>query len=123
MKKRLLKAICYLPAIVLSLNWTRVDAASLNDSLKQIIGIESPDPNKSLGDVASAIISITNWAASLAGVLALIMILYSAFTYVTSYGDESRAETAKKTLLWSIVGMALVIFSKIILIQIYNLLK
>ena len=36
-----------------------------------------------------------------------IMVLYSAFLYVSSLGEEAKAETAKKTLIWSIVGFVL----------------
>lgn len=95
--------------------------SDLNKSLKDLFGLGNPD--KDLNSVTNALRNVENYAINLAGVLALIMILYSAFIYVTAYGDEGRAETAKKTLLWSIVGLALIIFSKVILIFVYKSLK
>lgn len=53
------------------------------------------------------------------GAIAVIMILYGAFLYVTSFGEESKAETAKKTILWSVIGLTLVILSRVIM-NIFN---
>ena len=51
---------------------------------------------------------IIRLALDLAGVVAFIMILYSVFLFATSYGEEGKIESAKKTLYWSIVGLAVV---------------
>ena len=52
-----------------------------------------------------AIFAVIKIALDLAGMVGFIMILYASILYVISFGDESKAETAKKTLLWSIIGM------------------
>lgn len=52
--------------------------------------------------------SLVGIALDIIGIVAVIMIIYSAFIYVTAYGDDSKAETAKKTLFWSIIGLVTV---------------
>lgn len=38
-----------------------------------------------------------------------IMIVWGGFLYVTSQGDPKKLEAAKKTLLWALVGSAIVV--------------
>lgn len=66
---------------------------------------------------------IITLALDAAGIVAFIMIIYASITYLTAYGEESKAETAKKTLLWSIVGLVVIVFSRVIMMIIYNYLK
>jgi len=47
-------------------------------------------------------------------VLAVIMILYGSFTYITSNGDSSKADNGKKTILWAIAAVVLIAFSGVI---------
>lgn len=68
-------------------------------------------------EYAEEIIAILLNVAIIVGV---IMILYAAFTYASSFGDESKAETAKKTLIWSAVGTIVVFFARWIATQVRN---
>lgn len=43
----------------------------------------------------------------IAGILAVIFILVGAFQYVTSTGDPSRAEAAKRTITLAVAGLIL----------------
>lgn len=70
---------------------------------------------------------IVNWivgiALDLAVIVGIIMILYSAFLYVSSFGKDEQAETAKKTLLWSIIGTFVVALARIIVDNFDMILK
>lgn len=81
-------------------------------TLGEILGFNGADPNKGLGDVLNFLKSLLGVATSLAGMIAVVMILYSAFLYVTAYGDDAKAETAKKTIFWAIIGLAVMAFSQ-----------
>lgn len=98
--------------------------SSFNFTLKSLFGgkdmtkigltdLFSPDNNKSILSNATKI------AIDLAGVVAIIMILWASIIYATSYGEESKAEMAKKTLTWSVIGLIVIIFSR----TIYNLIE
>jgi len=58
---------------------------------------------------------IIRLAVYYAETVAFFFILYASFLYLTSYGDESKAESAKKTLIWSIIGLAVVIAANYLL--------
>lgn len=55
---------------------------------------------------------IVDFLLTLAGPLAVIMILWAAFLYITSSGNTSRIEQAHKVILWTVVGVGVLILSK-----------
>lgn len=91
----------------------------LNKNLNWVLGGQKesrPDmANASLEQVFNIINRVTTYAIDLAGLLVFIMIIYSAIMYATAFGEESKAETAKKALTWSIVGLVVIIFFRVII--------
>lgn len=83
------------------------------NTLKDIItrGSQTSDD---LWSVLNFINSIVNLALDFAFIISVIMVLYSAFLYVTSGGESTKAETAKKILLWAVVGIILLFLAKTI---------
>ncbi len=71
-------------------------------------------PDADLNTVVNYVDTIITVAINLAGIVALLMIFYATIIYVTSYGDDSKIETAKKTLLWSIIGLVFVAVARIL---------
>lgn len=64
----------------------------------------------SFTDLADGIIDflLVNFAPP----IATIMVLWAAFLYMTSGGNEKKLELAKKTLLWTVVGVTLLLLAK-----------
>lgn len=75
------------------------------------VGGTDADINSIMSLIYNKIIPI---ALDLAIIVGVIMIFYSSFLYVSSFGEESKAETAKKTLLWSVIGTVVVFLAKVI---------
>ena len=48
------------------------------------------------------------------GVVAVIMIIYGGFRYITSGGESGNVQSAKNTLLFAIVGLVIVALAQII---------
>ena len=76
--------------------------------------LDGTNPNFSFEKFTAVIYATIDLILDLTGGIAVIMILYSAFLYVTTFGEESKAENAKKTLTWSIVGVFIIVAAKII---------
>lgn len=91
----------------------------LNVNLNWILGGDRNNrpnmANASLEQVFNIINRVTTYAIDLAGLLVFAMIIYSAIMYATAFGEESKAETAKKALTWSIVGLVVIIFFRVII--------
>jgi len=77
-----------------------------SETLKNLLGnFTGTGADKGLGSIRCFVFEITKLALGFAGILAIIMILWGAFLYVTSYGEDTKIETAKKTVLWSATGL------------------
>ncbi|MBA4386265.1 MAG: hypothetical protein C0410_16145, partial [Anaerolinea sp.] len=59
--------------------------------------------------------NILNIAVRLAGIAVFIFIIIGGFQYLTAGGDPKKAESAKNTLTYAILGLALLILAWFIL--------
>lgn len=85
----------------------------LGDQYREFTGGENPpgvlvENCYSTGGLVNQVIFIV---LSLAGTVAVLFIIIGGFRYMTSAGNESRAEGGKKTLIWASIGLALVILA------------
>lgn len=68
------------------------------------------------GTLFNIVVSIMNWLLAILGVIAIIAFSISGIQYLLSAGNEQQAETAKRNMKWSIIGVA-VALSGLIIIQ------
>lgn len=55
--------------------------------------------------------AVLQWAAIIIGILAVLFILYAAFLFITSAGSDEKVGSAKKALLWGLVGIGVAILA------------
>ncbi len=55
---------------------------------------------------------IVDFLLTLAGPFAVIMVLWAAFLYITSSGNANRISQAHKVILWTVVGVGVLVLSK-----------
>lgn len=58
--------------------------------------------------LAELIGMIINVGLSLLGVIFIVLTIYAGFNWMTASGDESKIETAKKTLTRAIIGLIII---------------
>jgi len=63
---------------------------------------------------------IINVISILVGVVAVIMIIFGGFRYITSGGDATKVTAAKNTILYGLVGLIIVALSQIIVRFVLN---
>ena len=68
-----------------------------------------------VGDVYSFIGTLLNIALELAGVFAIVLLVYAGFLYITSSGEPEKVQKATGTLTWTIVGIIVMFAAKIII--------
>lgn len=59
----------------------------------------------------ATIINVFSWVV---GAVAVIMLIFGGFKYVTSGGDANKVKAAKDTIIYALVGVAIVALSQII---------
>jgi fumarate reductase subunit D len=77
-------------------------AAALDINL--VNPLSTSDFNKLVGNTLQ-------WVLSVAGSVALIMLIFGGVAYITAAGDEQRITMAKRTITWAILGLAVVLTS------------
>ncbi len=92
----------------------------------QGINIPSGIPNPTGTDgvtFTSLITGIINWGLSVAGGVAVLILIVGGFLYLTAAGNQERIEKAKKTIKGAIIGIIIILLSAIIVITIGKILS
>jgi heme/copper-type cytochrome/quinol oxidase subunit 2 len=73
------------------------------------------------GTTANGLVkNIINILSAVVGILAVIMIIYAGFRYVTSGGSDEGVKAAKNTILYAIVGLVIVALAQLIVHFVIN---
>ena len=89
------------------------------------IGAKDPNTDSYVGNNAvinpltdttffALLLRILTGFLSVAGLIAMLLIIIGGFRYITSSGNEEMAESGKKTLQWSIIGLVTIILSYVL---------
>lgn len=121
MKKLLLiglTAVALLAGVLALVHTSPVLAATPKDEICSGVGAASggsgcstPQGSPTVNGVINTVINIIS---AFVGVVAVIMIIFAGFKYVTSGGDASKISSAKNTLIYAIVGIIVAGISQII---------
>jgi hypothetical protein len=68
----------------------------------------------------STIANIVAWAT---GVIAVFMIIFSGFRFITAGGDSAKISSARNTILYSAIGLVVIVLARIIVSFVINNLK
>lgn len=58
--------------------------------------------------------NLINWFIAIAGLVSTIFLIYGGITYITSSGDATKLQKAKNTILYSLIGLAIVALATVI---------
>ena len=67
--------------------------------------------------------NVTNLALSIAGGIAVLMIIWGGYQYFTAYGNEEKAQGGKKIITWEIMGVVVIILAKVIVESIFSIVR
>ena len=62
-------------------------------------------------DLQAALITAIQWILGLLGLVAVIMIIYGGFMWMTAGGNDDRVGSAKKILSAAVIGLIIVLLS------------
>ncbi|MDY0097259.1 MAG: pilin [Candidatus Dojkabacteria bacterium] len=94
--------------IMSSLFVTKVSAQFMNFTPQNY---DLPGPEE---DLMVWVLKVINWLIGASALVAVVMIVFSGFRYITAAGDENRISKATKTLTFAIVGLVLCFISGMI---------
>jgi Type IV secretion system pilin len=79
--------------------------ADICSGVGAVSGANGCDAPKGSPTVNSVINNVINIISAFVGILAVIMIVFAGFRYVTAAGDSGKISSAKNTLIYAIVGL------------------
>jgi hypothetical protein len=62
-------------------------------------------------DFTTLVTNFLQWLLGIAGGVALLMLIYGGIMYITSAGDQQKAETGKKIVMYTLLGLLVVLLS------------
>ena len=66
---------------------------------------------KDFGSLIGVIVEISRWMFGILMALSIVFILYAAFLYVISQGNEDRIKMAKTILIYAVVGLVVAVLA------------
>lgn len=63
------------------------------------------------GNFRSLALTIVNFFLTFLGLIAVVMIIYGGFLYVTAAGNGEKVESAKKIIMYSVIGIIIILLS------------
>jgi len=76
--------------------------------IARAVSIEPPTDNT---DIASQAGAFLQWLLSIAGSVALLMLIYGGIVYIVSAGNPEKAEQGKRIVTWTLYGLLVVLMS------------
>ncbi len=76
--------------------------------------LPAPEEYNTIGENTSIrdfIQKVLNFILSFLGLIAIIAIIYAGYMYITAGGDDGQTEKAKKTIIYAIIGLIVVVIS------------
>lgn len=92
-------AIAALPLLAFAQTPILQPTAAQADPLQQVFGILN---------------TLTNWLLTALIVLAALLVIFAAYTYLTSGGDSEKIGKAKDTLIYAAVAVAVGLLAKVV---------
>jgi hypothetical protein len=100
---------------------TSVDAGLNSGTNAALTGdCTTPSDNSTGSDFATLAAKIINILSVIVGVVAVVMIIFGGFKYITSGGESGNVSGAKNTLVYAIVGLVIVALAQFIVHFVLN---
>ena len=87
-----------------------IAAAATGLSALPLVALAQP---RNVQDVINIVNAIVGWFETIVFAIAIIMILVAAFQFLTAAGNEEKVATARKSLVWGLVGIAVALFARV----------
>jgi len=86
--------------------------------------ITIPNPLGSAGrDIPTLIDTIATWLLGIGSTIAVIIVIWAAFLFMTSGGNQQKVTQARQTLWYAIIGLTVLLLAKGVTSLIQNFLS
>ena len=79
--------------------------------------------SSSCADPTSMVSSAIQWVIAVCGIIAAVFIVYGGILYITSSGEPNKTQQAKQTIIYALIGLAIVALAEIITAFVSNIIN
>jgi Type IV secretion system pilin len=94
--------------------------ASVRDACSALSSISSAgcsNGNSTVKSIARAVVEVLSFVI---GIISIIMIIISAFRFITAGGDTNNVAAAKNTLIYAIIGLVIAVLAQFLVHNVLN---
>lgn len=106
----MMKQVTRFSVVAMTLLPTTLFATNATDNICKGANL-NPTGNCSDASLNASVAQITETLLTVAGAIAVIIIIVGGLTYITSSGDSSRIKQAKDIILYAVIGLIVAILA------------
>ena len=65
-------------------------------------------------DIGVILFNVTTWVLGFSAAVAILFLIIGGLQYVTASGNEKRAEAAKSTILYAVIGLVVILLAYVV---------
>jgi hypothetical protein len=117
-KKFFVRLTCVIYAVLVLFGNSALAQSGLSIPSSGEYGLYSPS-----GGIKDILTNVLSWLLSIIGIIALISFVISGFQYFLAAGDEKSMDTAKRNMLYSVIGIVVALSGYIVVKAVDTMMK
>ena len=113
MKKTIkqLAAVAVVPVVGVTMGLNSATAGAQVDEINKGIDAIGGSSSTATLQVNDIVLAVVNWLLFAVGVVSVIMLIVGGIKYATSAGDSNKVTSAKNTIMYAIIGLAVAVLA------------
>ena len=113
MKKTIkqLAAVAVVPVVGATIGLNSATAGAQVDEINKGINAVGGSSSSATLQVDEIVLAVVNWLLFAVGVISVIMLIVGGIKYATSAGDSNKVTSAKNTIMYAIIGLAVAVLA------------
>lgn len=113
MKKTIkqLAAVAVVPVVGVTIGLNSATAGAQVDEINKGIDAIGGSSSTATLQVDDIVLAVVNWLLFAVGVISVVMLIVGGIKYATSAGDSNKVTSAKNTIMYAIIGLAVAVLA------------
>ena len=113
MKKTIkqLAAVAVVPVVGVAIGLNSATAGAQVDEINKGIDAIGGSSSTATLQVDDIVLAVVNWLLFAVGVISVVMLIVGGIKYATSAGDSNKVTSAKNTIMYAIIGLAVAVLA------------
>ena len=106
-----LAAVAVVPVVGAAIGLNSATAGAQVDEINKGIDAIGGSSSTATLQVNDIVLAVVNWLLFAVGVISVVMLIVGGIKYATSAGDSNKVTSAKNTIMYAIIGLAVAVLA------------